>query len=60
MWIKCSDKLPPIDQRVLTSDYEGYIATAELWGDYSWYGGDLMIPIDDIKYWMLLPELPKD
>jgi len=67
-WISVKDRLPEYDQRVLVvhdltktiliCTYEKYI---EQWADCGWSGDDeYFFHYRYVKYWMPLPELPKE
>ncbi len=49
-WIDIEEGLPVIGERVLLMDYDGNISIGEL-------GLDNEFSIENVKYWMLIPEI---
>jgi hypothetical protein len=52
MWIKCKDKLPPIDKHVLVIDKQGYMKVAYRINNDNWNNS---WGIDWTTHWMELP-----
>ena len=64
MWIKCSDRLPSLHEKVLCVNDDGEIWVAYMLDDL--HGGyEFCEPLDycyigKVTHWMPLPELPKE
>ncbi len=62
-WIKCSDRLPPKDVKVLCFYEKDYIDTLEYWYDEDNIPVFYNPPISNVKnvtHWMPLPEKPSE
>lgn len=63
-WRSVKDELPPVDKDVLVSMGCGEFGVAWLSalsnGTCKWYSNDDTLSLDNIKYWMPIPEPPKD
>ena len=63
-WRSVEDELPPVDKDVLVSMGYGEFGVAWLTslsnGTCKWYSNDDTLSLDNIKYWMSIPEPPKD
>ena len=63
-WRRVEDELPKVDKDVLVS--MGWGEFGVVWlsalsnGTCKWYSNDDTLSLDYIKYWMSIPELPKD
>ena len=62
-WRSVDDELPPVDKDVLVSMGCGEFGVVWLSalsnGTCKWYSNDDKLSLDNIKYWMPVPELPK-
>lgn len=63
-WRSVKDELPPVDRDVIVSMGCGEFGVVWLSalsnGTCKWYSNDDTLSLDNIKYWMPIPELPKD
>ncbi|MBD5302311.1 MAG: DUF551 domain-containing protein [Bacteroides sp.] len=64
LWRSVEDELPPVDKDVLVSMGCGEFGVVWLSalsnGTCKWYSTDDTLSLDNIKYWMPIPEPPKD
>lgn len=65
-WIACSERLPPLGQRVLGA-VSGGSAGPWVWGVIrwendpgmgGWHDGDQSWDLEDVSHWAEMPELP--
>lgn len=59
-WISVKERLPEVDEDVLAYLGEGKIEVCRLTLDRFWEASDVLYDLDDVTYWMPLPEPPKE
>ena len=63
-WIPVTERLPEDGDRVAAICYDGYIECCEIGhsstGEMQWWGAEQWYKTKHIKYWMPLPEPPKE
>lgn len=59
-WIKVEDELPTQDRAILLCHDDGEMTTGYLCLMTSRFKNDYNDILDDIAYWQILPEPPKD
>lgn len=60
-WISVKDRLPEETmETVLAVCSDGDILTAYVYSDGTWAESRESIPLNDVEFWMPLPELPSE
>lgn len=65
VWIKCSERMPPKDQKVLCLYLDEYMDVMEYWHDDEESGQPIFFcppspPNGNVTHWMSLPLKPKE